>query len=136
MNAFEPEDFDDEALYDEATIDSIWWHEVEPLVDQFHQACTQYYKPSDSVAVNESMICCFGHSLYTYKMPNKPISQGYKLYVQADYGYVWYWIWASCAKSMVEVVKGEGLTKTGIMVYQFLQKMPQEASHYNVYLNN
>jgi hypothetical protein len=31
---------------------------------------------------------------------------------------------ASRAKSMVEVVKEEGLTKTGSMVYQLLQKPP------------
>jgi hypothetical protein len=32
MNSFELEDSKDEALCDEATIDSIWWHKVEPLV--------------------------------------------------------------------------------------------------------
>jgi hypothetical protein len=89
-NAFKPEDSEDKALYDEATIDSIWWHKVKPLVGRFCQACTQYYKPSDSVAIDESMIRCFRRSLHTYKMPNKPISQGYKLYELADHGYVWY----------------------------------------------
>jgi hypothetical protein len=136
MNTFEPADSNDKALYDEAILDSMWWHKVEPLVGRFRQACTQYYKPSDSVSIDESMICCFGCSLHTFKMPNKPISQGYKLYALADYGYVWYWIWASCAKSIVEVVKEEGLTKTGSMVYQLLQKLPQEPGHYTVYLDN
>jgi hypothetical protein len=28
-------------------------------------------------------------SLYTYKMPNKPIKQGYKIYKIADYGYIY-----------------------------------------------
>jgi hypothetical protein len=27
-------------------------------------------------------------SLYTYKMPNKPITQGYKIYGIADHGYL------------------------------------------------
>jgi hypothetical protein len=82
------------------------------------------------------MIRCFGCSLHTYKMPHKPISQGYKLYALADHGYVWYWIWASRAKSIVEVVKQEGLTMTGSMVYQLLQKLPQEPGRYTVYLDN
>jgi hypothetical protein len=69
-------------------------------------------------------------------MPNKPISQGYKLYALVDHGYVWYWIWASHIKLMVEVVKEEGLTKTGLMVYQLLQKLPQEPGRYTVYLDN
>jgi hypothetical protein len=124
MNAFEPADAEEEALYDKDTLDSIWWHKVEPLCGRFRKACTEYYMPSDSVSIDKSMICCFGHSMHTYKMPNKPISQGYKLYALADYGYVWYWIWASRAKSMVEVVKEEGLTKTGSIVYQLLQKLP------------
>jgi hypothetical protein len=135
-NAFEPLDAKDEALYDEDTLDSIWWHKVEPLVGQFCQACTEYYKPSDSVSIDESMICCFGRSSHTYKMPHKPISQGYKLYALADHGYVWYWLWASRAKSMVEVVKQEGLIMTSSMVYQLLQKLPQEPGQYTVYLDN
>src|SRR5581483_10279073 len=31
-NIFEPIDSEDEALYDEDTLDSIWWYKVEPLV--------------------------------------------------------------------------------------------------------
>jgi hypothetical protein len=37
---------------------------------------------------------------------------------------------------MVEVVKEEDLTKTGSMVYQLLQKLPQEPGCYTVYLDN
>jgi hypothetical protein len=37
---------------------------------------------------------------------------------------------------MVEVVKEEGLTKTGSMVYQLLWKLPQEPGCYTVYLDN
>ena len=53
-------------------------------------------------------------------MPNKPISQGYKLYTLIDHGYVWYWIWASLVKLIVKVVKEEGLIKTGSLVHQLL----------------
>ena len=65
MTTYEPIDSEDEELYDESTLDSIWWHKVEPLVGQFRQACTQYYQPSDSVSIDESIIRCFRRSLYT-----------------------------------------------------------------------
>jgi hypothetical protein len=32
----------------------------------------------------------FGHSQHTFKMPNKPIKQGYKLFAIADQGYILY----------------------------------------------
>jgi hypothetical protein len=55
-------------LYDEATLDSIWWHKVEPLIGRFRQAYTQYYQPSDFVTIDESMIRCFGRSLHIYNI--------------------------------------------------------------------
>ena len=134
--AFEPLDSDDEELYDEDRFDDIWWYKMEPLVGRFRQACTRYYAPSDSIAIDESMVRCFGRSSHTYKMPNKPISQGYKLYALADHGYIWYWIWASRAKSIIEVKKHEDLTLTGSMVFQLLQKLPPEPGRYTVYLDN
>ena len=135
-NAFEPASPEDEELYDVATLDSLWWYKVEPLVGRFRQACTQYYQPSDSVAIDESVIRCFGRSFHTYKLPNKPIPQGYKLYALADRGYIWYWFFASRAKSTVEVIKEENLTMTGSMVLELLQKLPPEPGRYTVYLDN
>ena len=86
-NAFEPADSEEE-LYNKDILDSIWWHKMEPMIGQFHQACTKYYKPSDSVAIDESMICCFEHSSHIFKISNKPIAQGYKLYALTDHGYI------------------------------------------------
>lgn len=37
---------------------------------------------------------------------------------------------------MIEVVKEEGLTKTGLMVYQLLQMLLQEPGYYAVYFDN
>jgi hypothetical protein len=37
---------------------------------------------------------------------------------------------------MVEVIKNEGLTMTGSMVYQLLRNLPQEPGRYTVYLDN
>ena len=70
VDAFEPADPEEEAVYEEAIVDKIWWHKVEPLVGRFRQACTRYYQPSNAISIDESMIRCFGRSSHTYKMPN------------------------------------------------------------------
>jgi hypothetical protein len=68
------------------------------------------------------MIRGFGRSYHTFKMPNKPIQQGYKLFAIADQGYILYWIWASRQKSLVEVTKHKSLTLTGSIVLQLAQE--------------
>jgi hypothetical protein len=45
-------------------------------------------------------------------MKNKPISEGYKIWVLADYGYVWDWLWHSLQDGP------EGIPKTGLTVTQ------------------
>jgi hypothetical protein len=82
------------------------------------------------------MIRYFGRSLHTHKTPNKPVSQGYKLYGLADHKYVWYWLCASRLKSMIEVSKEEGRIMTGLIIYQLLQKLTHEPGCYIVYLDN
>jgi hypothetical protein len=39
------------------------------------------------------MIVYRGRSKYTTKFKNKPISEGYKVWVLAEYGYIWSWLW-------------------------------------------
>jgi hypothetical protein len=138
--SYEPKDPTDEATTDGLYLGQIWWNKIEPLASQFRAACTAYYTPSSTVSIDESMIRCHGRSQHIYKMPNKPIKQGYKLYGLADHGYMWYWLWASRTKSLVEVVidKNPTLTKTGSMVLQLLRKLPthSDGGVYTVYLDN
>jgi hypothetical protein len=83
------------------------------------------------------MIRGFGRSYHTFKMPNKPIKQGYKLFAIADQGYILYWIWASRHKSLVEIKKQDDLTMTGSMVLQLVQEgLPPHRNNYTVYLDN
>ena len=53
-----------------------WWFKLEPLASSFRAAAQQYYQPGPNLALHEFMICCFGRSHHTVKMPNKPIQQG------------------------------------------------------------
>ena len=41
------------------------------------------------------MIAFRGRTVHTTKLKNKPISEGYKVWVLADHGYTWTWRWHS-----------------------------------------
>jgi hypothetical protein len=46
-------------------------------------------------------------------MPNKPITQGYKIYGIADHGYLYNFLWSSREKGLQDILLRPGLTKTG-----------------------
>jgi hypothetical protein len=73
----------------------------------------QFYAPSSEVSIDKLMVQCFGWSIHTYKMPNKLIQQGYKLYGIADHGYLYAFLWSSKAKGLQDVVLCLKLTATG-----------------------
>lgn len=117
----------------------MWWYKLEPFASRLRAACLQYWKPSNAVSIDETMIRGFGRSQHTFKMPNKPIKQGYKIFAIADRGYILYWIWASRHKSLVEVKKHEAanLTLTGSMVIQLAQDgLPSQHNNYTIYMDN
>lgn len=57
---------------------TTWWYKLEPLSSHLQASFQGYYSPSSNVSIDELMVRCFGRSSHTYKMPNKPIKQGYK----------------------------------------------------------
>jgi hypothetical protein len=62
----------------------MWWYKLEPFVSRLRAACLQHWKPSNAVSIDEIMIRGFGRSYHIFKMLNKPIQQGYKLFAIAD----------------------------------------------------
>lgn len=115
----------------------MWWYKLEPFAPRLRAACLQHWKPSNAVSIDETMIRGFGRSQHTFKMPHKPIKQGYKLFAIADQGYILYWIWASRHKSLAEVKKHENLTLTGSMVVQLAQEgLPPQRNSYTIYMDN
>jgi hypothetical protein len=56
------------------------------------------------------MIPFRGNSDHTVKIKNKPISEGYKVWVLGDHGYVWSFLWYSCETGT------EGILKKGELV--------------------
>jgi hypothetical protein len=65
-----------------------WWHKLEPLASCFHEAAQKFYTPGSHLSVDEIMVRCFERTLHTYKMLNKPIKQGYKIFALAEHGYI------------------------------------------------
>ncbi|RFU29044.1 hypothetical protein B7463_g7284, partial [Scytalidium lignicola] len=112
----------------------IWWYKLEPLASSLRQSFMQYYEPSSTMSVDELMVRCFGRSIHTYKMPSKPISQGYKLFGVADHGYLYNFIWSSKAQSIIEVFWKPELTKTGSLVRELALSLLRH--HITIYMDN
>ncbi|KAF1967235.1 hypothetical protein BU23DRAFT_484306, partial [Bimuria novae-zelandiae CBS 107.79] len=51
-----------------------------------------YYLPSLRVVINKLIICCFRQSLHTFKILNKLILQGYKVFSLDNYRYIYSFI--------------------------------------------
>ncbi len=49
-------------------------------------------------------------------MPNKPITQGYKIFEIADHGYLYYFLWSSKEKGLQNILLRPNLTNTGCLV--------------------
>jgi hypothetical protein len=102
-----------------------WWHKLEPLASCFHEAAQKFYTPGSHLSVDEIMVRCFGRTLHTYKMPNKPIKQGYKIFALAEHGYIWTFSWSSRQLGIEEMFKWPGLTPTGSMVVELIERLPK-----------
>lgn len=66
----------------------LWHSKVDPILDQLKSASQAYRKPSSRISIDEAMIRCAGRSKDTYKMPNKPIDQGFKFHCLANAGFI------------------------------------------------
>ncbi|KAI7970126.1 hypothetical protein EIK77_000332 [Talaromyces pinophilus] len=95
----------------EEQLSGIWWHKVHIVLDMLRKASKNLYIPSSNISIDEAMICSYGRSSHTYKMLNKPINQGFKMFVLADHGYCYYFYPASRTMGVIEVEKTKDLTK-------------------------
>ena len=99
----------DSSLYPRRKDEDFTWH-LEPVATKIRLSFQQNWLPGSHLAIDESMIPYRGNSSHTVKMKNKPISEGYKVWVLGDHGYVWYFLWYSC------VTGTEGIPKKGQLV--------------------
>jgi hypothetical protein len=81
------------------------------------------------------MIRFFGRSKHTFKAPNKPIKEGYKVFALCEAGYTYYFMWSSRSDSYGELIKLPNLSPTESMVYQLAQRLPKGVPHI-IYIDN
>ena len=112
-----------------------WWNKLEPIASEFRSSCLKYCTPGINLSVDEMMVRCFGRSKHTFKAPNKPIKEGYKIFALCEAGYTYYFMWSSKSKSYGELVKQPDLTPTESMVYQLAQTLPTGLP-YILYMDN
>jgi hypothetical protein len=66
---------------------------LEPIATKLRVNCMRNWRPGTHVAIDESMIPFMGRSKHKVKMKNKPIDEGYKIWVLAQAAYVIDWRW-------------------------------------------
>ena len=94
----------------------------------------RFYTPSSKVSIDKLIVRCFGRSIHTYKMPNKPIQQGYKIYVIADYRYIYSFQWSSKAKGLQDILFRPQLIPTGCLVRSLVLSLPRR--RITIYMDN
>jgi len=93
-----------------------------------------FWQINNSVFIFNSFFINSYKSLHTYKMPNKPIKQGYKIYRIADHNYIYNWIWSSREKGLQKIVLYPNLTKTGCLIRNLALSLPRR--HLIIYIDN
>ena len=96
-----------------------WWHKVEPIYSTVRENCRLAVTPSSWVVVDEVMVPFSGRTVHTVKLPNKPISEGYKAWALGFEGYYYDWLVHSpvdgaegCDRKKNRVVESRGPTST------------------------
>ena len=116
---------------------SEWFDKLEPLNSMVQSRCQKFYLPASNITVDEMMIRFGGRSHHTYRMPSKPITEGYKVFALCDKGYTYSWIFASRSDSFAGLVLQKELTSTGSTVFQLACTLPYTSRLlYNIYMDN
>jgi hypothetical protein len=70
-------------------------YKVEPVASFIRNNCQRNWSPGTHIAVDEAMIAFRGRSNHKVKLKNKPIDEGYKVWIVAQKGYIITWLWHS-----------------------------------------
>ena len=83
------------------------------------------------------MIWFYDRSLHTYKVPSKPIKEGYKARALSDRGYLSNFMFTFRVHGTGEFRKHKELTPTGSMVLQFAEMFLTEVeSPFQIYMDS
>jgi len=121
--------------------DSEWWRKLEPLHSILKERFQRALKPGSDLAVDEMMVRFGGRSKHTYRMPNKPITQGYRIFALCWKGYTWNWLYTSRAAG-IQIPDQQHyhgsthLTPTSIAIHDLITSLPYHTHQFNVYMDN
>ena len=116
-----------------------WWKKLEPLNSSLRKCSKDCFLPSTNVAIDKRMIRFQGRSAHTIKMPNKPISLGYKVLALCDAGYTFDWELTSRITSFAsskQIKKPYPLSPTSSAVLQMLTTLPYRTHFFTAYMDN
>ena len=82
-----------------------WYWILEPVATMLRSTYKNLWHLGTYVAIDEAMEAYRGRTEHTIKIKNKPISEGFKVWVLAEAGYVWTWLWHSKIKGPERVPK-------------------------------
>ena len=110
---------------------------LEPLASWVRQQSKNLYLPASQVAVDEMMVRFGGRSKHTVKMPNKPISEGYKIFALCDRGYTYdFTFYSPCTGYSYVLKHSSELTPTANMVYALATSLPYKQYRFDIYMDN
>jgi len=78
-------------------------------------------------------------AIILYRMPSKPITEGYKVFALCNIGYTYSWIFASRSSSFSGLILQEDHIPTGSTMFQLATSLPYSSSlglHFNIYIDN
>ena len=89
-----------------------WYWKLEPIVSEIRRNCHQNMTPPSWFAVDEIVIPFTGRSVHTIKIKNKPMKEGYKMWLFGFNGYVCDFLFHSAIYGL------EGSKKSGLKAKQ------------------
>ena len=109
---------------------------MDSLLEVVHQVSSKYYTPQTNISIDEAMIHFCGCSRDTFKMPNKPIGEGYKAFCLANRGYLFDFRIASQSQSTPGVEDIDNLSHTSSTVLSLAMSLPYQYQVFVIYMNN
>src|SRR4051812_19117801 len=76
-----------------------------------------------------------GRSSHTFRIKNKPTSQGYKILSLCDFGYTYSFIFLSRVNYHPDIETIPGLNKTSCEVWHLIEQLPSNKS-FNIFMDN
>jgi hypothetical protein len=109
------------------------------LSNHLQEVSLALWTPATNVAIDEAMVAFLGRAKETLQILNKPISEGFKLWVVAQRGYFLQWVFhmPGVNGGPVGVPKMEPLNPTQSVVPFLMKKLPNwEEGRYHVFMDN